>query len=195
MTAKPIHSQAEPYLPSQRALQELLDYDPQTGSLTWRERGDHWFETWAGRDSWNAKHAGKEAFAIVARGYRCGRLLGRPVKAHRVVWKWMTGVDAEIIDHVNGSCSDNRWINLRSTTPIGNARNCRLRGNNRSGRVGVARREDGTWRAYIGTGRGQRMLGTFRTFEEATAARSRAERDLEYHPNHGRNPKEICHAD
>lgn len=176
----------QPYLPSQRALRELLDYDPETGSLTWRERGGHWFDTWASRDSWNAKHAGKEAFGIVARGYRCGRLLGHPVKAHRVIWKWMTGEDPEVVDHINGQRSDNRWANLRSVSLTENARNCSRPRNNRSGRVGIAGRADGTWRAYIGTGKRQQMLGTFRTFEEAAAARARAERDLEYHSNHGR---------
>jgi hypothetical protein len=176
----------EPYLSSARALRELFDYDPETGALTWRQRGEHWFESQRAHSVWNTKYAGKEAFGIIARGYRCGKLLNHSVKAHRVIWKWMTGVDAEIIDHINGQRSDNRWANLRSTNVIGNARNQARPDCNRSGRIGVARRSGNTWRAYIGTGQGQRMLGTFSTFEQAAAARARAEHDLEYHPNHGR---------
>ena len=39
---------------------QLLDYDPETGELTWKPRGSHWFASESAFKSWNTKYAGKK---------------------------------------------------------------------------------------------------------------------------------------
>ena len=175
-------------LPSQEALRQLLDYDPETGALIWRERGAEWFtdgvkqkaKDFAAR--WNSAYAGKPAISAFSEGYKTGTLLGRPVSAHRVIWAWWHGEEADNVDHINGDTSDNRLINLRSVTKADNARNHKLRRDNASGLVGIHRRGAGVWIVQI---KG-RHLGTFRCLGQAIKARKAAERRLGYHPNHGR---------
>lgn len=180
-------------LPSQSDLRLLLDYEPQTGVLTWKARGSEWFEP--GEYSperqaatWNGKNAGKPALVgLNTNGYMRGGLFGRSVRAHRVIWKWMTGEEPEAIDHISGIRTDNRWSNLRAATKTDNARNmCRSK-RNTSGVVGVVWLEDRQkWRAEICANSRRRTIGAFDDKQEAITARRAAERDYGYHPNHGR---------
>lgn len=183
MAAKP--------LPSQEVLRQLLDYDPETGVLRWKERGPEWFANIGGktaehhRKRWNTCFAGREALSHVnEQGYRQGHILGRLYRAHRVIWKVAHGVDADEIDHMNGDRSDNRLRNLRNVPRVGNMRNRSRNANNKTGVTGVCRHKvTGKWAAKVGNA----QLGTFDTFEEAVAARKAAERNLGYHENHGRH--------
>ena len=99
---------------TQRIVRELLDYDPDTGVLTWRWRARKWFGSDRIWHSWNAKHAGKRAFtAIDTYGHAHGSLLGHLYRAHRIIWLWMTGRWPTLeIDHLNHRRDDNRWCNL-----------------------------------------------------------------------------------
>lgn len=150
-------------LPDAGILNDLLIYDRETGKLFWRADGVEAMK------------------AISNRGYRRGSLLGRPVLAHRVIWKMITNQDPDTIDHINGDPSDNRLCNLRSVSISENAKNKRMPRNNSSGRVGVAKFRD-KWRAQIG----DKYLGVFTTRDEAVRAREKANRALGYHENHGR---------
>lgn len=150
-------------------LQELLHYDPENGRLFWRDGSG-------------------EAFTSVdTKGYRRGTILGRRIRAHRVIWALVHGEWPEQIDHINGDRQDNRLRNLRNVLSCENQRNMRRPSNNTSGIIGVSfftasRR----WRAHISFGGVQHHLGYFATKEEAAEARRRAEREFGYHPNHGR---------
>lgn len=181
MAAKP--------LPSQEVLRQLLDYDPETGVLRWKERGPDGFKTARSHSVWNAKHAGGLAFRMANdRGYLTSCVLGRRYSAHRVVWKWVTGQDPDHIDHINGVKADNRFSNLRNVAKVDNQRNRKKPSNNTSGVIGVTARSDlpGKWIAYIGEGGKTIKLGSFETKEAALAARRAAEERLGYHENHGR---------
>ena len=93
-------------LPPYEALQELLHYDPETGTLTWKQ-------------SRGRVRAGDVAGYVGSNAYWYLRILGKVWLAHRVIWKLQTGADPEsglVIDHLNGSRADNRWSNLRVTT-------------------------------------------------------------------------------
>jgi hypothetical protein len=95
--------------------------------------------------------------------------------------------ELEFIDHINGDRSDNRITNLRSVSHSGNTKNAKRRGDNLSGMTGVSFfRPKGTWRARINHNGETILLGYFRTYEEAVAARKAAEKIYEYHENHGR---------
>ncbi len=180
MAAKP--------LPPQSVLLQLLRYEPETGELFWKERGPEWIDDLRIRNTWNTRYAGKPALnSINSDGYRTGHLLGRSVKAHRVIWKMMTGEDADQVDHEFGKRADNRLKKLRDVSQSGNQRNARRRADNSSGVVGVYwypyERKTGKWQVVIA----DKHVGMFDTFDEAVCARMAAEVQHGFHPNHGRN--------
>jgi hypothetical protein len=73
-------------------LWQLLDYDPQSGSLIWKERSDCMFKVPWMADRWNERYAGRPAFsALTNRGQRQGSILGEHHLASRIVWMMMTG--------------------------------------------------------------------------------------------------------
>jgi len=176
-------------------LREILSYDAETGSLTWRPRGVDHFPAAVARSRvhnmnlFNAKYAGKEAFTSVnAHGYRSGGICGKVLKAHRVAWAIHFGEwPLKQIDHKNGNREDNRLSNLREVDPSGNAKNTKVRDDNTSGHIGVSLfKLSGKWRAYISVSGKRVSLGHFERFDDAVAAREAAEREHGYHANHGR---------
>lgn len=183
-------------LPPLDILRQLLEYDPETGTLRYRERTDFRFApTPTGKFSqanqlaqWNGRFAGKVASSgrRAGNGYLVTKLLGEQYKTHRLIWLMHYGAEPTgQIDHINGDRADNRIANLRDVEYIDNAHNRALPRNNTSGFHGV-KREKNRWVAVIRVGGRQVRLGTWMTKEEAVAARKAAERLLGYHPNHGR---------
>ena len=180
-------------LPDQSALLALLSYDMTTGNLSWRVRPLSFFvdggqSAAQSHAAWNAKMAGRPALQQIRQGYLGGTLFGTKVMAHRVIWKMITGQEADNIDHINGVRSDNRWSNLREVTTMGNAKNAAIRSNNTSGVVGVTwtPRFGGKWVAQIVADGQAKFLGQFDDFDEAVRVRKAAERQYGFHPNHGR---------
>lgn len=184
-------------LPSPRVLRRLLDYDPETGELKWKERPVWMFKKprsdrtrkWKA-SNWNSRYANSPAFTSKDRyGYYQGNLLNRVNRAHRVIWalhygKW----PSEDIDRINGVRDDNRIQNLRAVSRMKNLQNVRLRPNNTSGRVGVSwMSKKQKWQAYIGHANQRHALGQFANFDDAVAARKAAERKYGFHKNHGRD--------
>jgi hypothetical protein len=163
-------------LPAQDVLLQLLNYDPETGALTWRERPDH--------PAFTTRWAGKPAFTALERGYKQGRIFMELHYAHRIIWRMVTGEIAHDVDHINGVRSDNRWSNLRSVSRAENLRNRRLSCQNTSGTHGVYARSWG-WQAYIRADGKTKCLGSFKTKEEAVEARRAANEKYGYHQNHG----------
>lgn len=177
-------------LPDYDVLHKLLRYEPESGTLYWRERPLDMF-TASGRFTaeafcrgWNNSFANKPALnCIEPRGYRKGAVFGVIYAAHRIIWKMETGQDPQDIDHINGCRSDNRFTNLRDVTGAENTRNAQIRSDNTSGHVGVCRSgSSDRWVASIGS----KYIGSYRDIEDAIAARQAAETASGYHPNHGR---------
>lgn len=176
---------------TQARVRELFNYDPETGSLTWRQRPLSDFQSGGISNNWHAKHLGKEVGGICSiHGYRRVRMNGREWRAHRIIWLWVYGsLPEHEIDHINGKRADNRLVNLRSVSHVENMRNAQIAGNNTSGRLGVSfALRDNIWRASIGVADQHIHLGNFATLEEACAARKAAEIVIGFHPNHGRAP-------
>lgn len=174
---------AKAILPPQAVLEQLLNYDPATGDLTWKPRPKH------NRHGGHFQDAGKPALASVGKnGYRNGHILHQRAYAHRVIWKLVHGADPDTIDHINGDKLDNRVENLRSISAVENQRNVKLGRLNKSGKPGVMfHAARGKWYAQIRDDEGRkRFLGYHETLEAAILAREAAEIEMGYHPNHGR---------
>jgi hypothetical protein len=161
-------------------LRQLVEYDPETGKLTWKPR--------AGNPRFNNRLAGKPAFAQPSDGYLTGHINRKNYKAHRIAWavaygEWPNGD----LDHINGDRSDNRIENLRVVDVAENARNLRLSRLNTSGVTGVSWfARDSKWWAKITVSRRVIHLGFFNNLSDAAAARRAAELAYGFHENHGR---------
>lgn len=182
-------------LPTPDELRQLLRYEPETGKLFWRARTPEMFADGGHTAAhvcarWNSKFSGKEAFTACSRGYPVGAIWGTNIQAHRAAWaiyhgEWPT----HRIDHIDGNPGNNRIENLRDVTQAENMRNISRRSDNTSGATGVYwRKQRMKWGAYI---KADKIipLGSFKTFDEAVAARKEAEKALGYHSNHGRSQR------
>jgi hypothetical protein len=161
-------------LPPREYLRACLDYDPATGVLTWKQRPREHFATTNAWAIWNSRFAGNLAGCHDDKGYLVVTLTHR-YKAHRVIWKWMTGEEPpETLDHKGRDPGNNRWSNLRPATTTEQNWNQ----GDASSQRGVSRLPSGRYRAEISIDGTNRHLGTFDTPEEAAAAWKTAAREL-----------------
>ena len=178
-------------LPTPTELRQLLDYEPHTGALIWRERGPEYFPNRASSPTtcasrWNGNYAGKRAGNRKSNGYITVGIWGTDVTAHRIAWAITHGEwPPEDIDHINGDRADNRLANLRSVSRAVNMRNQRFKVRTATGVVGVVLTRGGKFLASIGSEESYQYLGTYPTIDEAAAVRREAERCLGYHEDHG----------
>ncbi len=171
---------------TQKALCEVLDYDPDTGKLFWKRRAQTLFSDAAKCAGWNTRYAGREALTCLdAWGYPHGSVMGHNIKAHQAAWIITHGYAPKTIDHINHVKADNRLANLRNVEIGENKRNLPKRRDNSSGVTGVSI-DKGRWRSRITVGGEERLLGYFDTFDDAVAARQTAEIELGFHRNHGK---------
>lgn len=184
-------------LPSRTRLRELLKYDPATGVLTWKERASSEFSNEKYAKTWNKRFAGKQAFTYIgSNGYPQGTIGGVSLQAHRVIFKWMTDLEPQQIDHANCNRKDNRWSNLRASSSLLNKKNLRLRSDNTSGVCGVHySKRDKRWIAQIGEKYQTITLGRFETKEEAIEARKQGEVVFGFSPDHGSKLKNGANHD
>jgi len=172
---------------SQTYLKECLDYNPSTGSFTWKERPAHHFKPGKYAAAWNRMHAGKMAGCINNKGYRYIGINCVCYKAHRLAWLYVHGAfPKEGIDHINGNYGDNRLSNLREADVAENGKNRKRSCTNSSGVTGVVLKPKGKYQADICVNGKRLHLGTFPTFEEAVRVRKEAEVKYGFHENHDR---------
>lgn len=153
-------------LPAPELLRKILRYDAQDGKLYWRERPDV-------TEYWNEKYAGCEALsAMDSRGYRKGKVLGKNVLAHRVIWAICTGKWPQYeIDHKDGDPKNNKLSNLREANRNENMHNRAITSRNKSGYKGVSwNKARKKWSAQIRTKGEKTCLGMFDTAEDAHIA-------------------------
>jgi len=100
----------------------------------------------------------------------------RAIMMHRVIAGTPEGLET---DHQDGNSLNNRRLNLRYASTAQNQRNRKLQINNTSGAKGVSwdphRRK---WRAMIAVDGRDRILGRFRTIEEAASTYAAASKKL-----------------
>lgn len=145
-------------------LREVLDYDPATGVMTWR----------------NTVKTRKTAGCKRRDGYVVIRIDDVLYYRHRLAWLYVFGIEPTYtIDHINGIQGDDRFDNLRDVPIAINSQNQRKASprNKSNGLLGVQRNHGG-WQGHI-TVKGKRMLlGTYKTPQEAHQAYLRAKREL-----------------
>lgn len=173
-------------------VRELLDYNPDTGVFTWKERGREWFNTKRAWRTWNARYAGKRASTVTNLGYRIFSIHKQRILEHRAAFLYM-GVDpaGHEVDHINGYTLDNSFSNLRLVNRKDNCRNV-TGGRAKKGLLpGVhvdARRPNHPrpYRARVRVNGKEISAGQFETEIEAHEAYLAKARELGFHPNHGR---------
>lgn len=145
-----------------------LNYDAQTGKITWREKPvlrQH-------DKTWNTRFAGRAAGSVDPAGYFVITLEGRHYRSHQIAWllnfgAWSPGE----LDHINRRRGDNRIGNLRPASKSQNAINSSTPRNNTSGYRGV-HWHDGArkWRASIKINQRRLHIGYFADAAEAGSA-------------------------
>ena len=154
---------------------DLLDYNPDTGKLRWKK-------TLGSRAM-----AGDEAGCWASNGYLLIRVDNVLYKGHRLAWllhygKWPKSG----LDHIDHDPSNNRIENLREAHHVDNLRNQSLRSTNTSGVCGVTwSKPHRKWCAYIKVDAKKKHLGLFDSIEEAASARAVANKQYNFHENHG----------
>jgi len=160
---------------TQKELKKLLKYDPLTGSIVWKVS----FR--------NKINIGDTAGCLCSQGYRKIKLNQRVYAAHQLVWLYMTGVLHKGIDHIDQNKSNNTWANLRKASCIINGKNRKINTNNTSGFNGVCyitgRKK---WKAQYRDGNKVVSLGLFLKKEDAISARKKANKEQNFHKNHGK---------
>lgn len=146
-------------LTHKRAL-ELLDYDPATGAVTWKgpmARG---------------MKAGDLAGVVAANGRRYISIDHEKHLAHRVVWFMVRGAWPEgNVAPINGDYLDLRLENLKAETPAETASKGGARERGMSGIKGVSYdKSRDRWVAYITRNYTMKLIGRYRTKEEAAQA-------------------------
>lgn len=197
LQSKPVSYTVIAMILTQEILRELLDYDPDSGRLTWKPREREWFNNYRIYRSWNSRYAGSEAgsLSVNKRGYR-RRILSikkKRYKEHRIIWLYMTGsMPIGEIDHIDQDATNNKWPNLREVDRLGNNLNQSKKCNNRSGITGVSWRErENKWLARVVI-RGEIVLNeTFETKDDAAKAVKTARTVHGFAIGHGR---ERCYA-
>ena len=147
-------------LPSQSELRSMLEYDPITGIVTWKEGRSNVFK-------------GKIAGCLHSSGYKVMTFNSKTHKLHRIIWVYLFGHIPEgfYLDHINGNKIDNRLENFRLVTANQNQQNRPAPKNSSSGYRGVSwHKKVNKWMSRICHNRKRITIGFFDSAEEAYAA-------------------------
>lgn len=164
-------------------LKECLDYDQDTGALSWRrDRPEHHFKNKTVRSRWMGLHAGKEITCVAKNGYIVFNLNKVMYLAHRVIFAIDNDIEMadlpEQIDHIDTCRTNNRRSNLRPATSLLNSYNSSLSKSSKSGFKGVTwSKQREKWRSCIHVDGKQVHLGFFADPKQAHAAYVKAAND------------------
>ena len=158
--------------PTAEHVREMLIYDEETGVFRWRRSiGGRYIHAIAG-------HLDRDGYCVI-------KLDRTRYYAADLAWLYIYGVPpAKSVDHKNRIRDDNRISNLRLATQSEQTYNSDLRSNNKSGHKGVyyneihAEKGLASWYAYIDKDYKRKYLGRYHTYDEAVAARCKAEKEI-----------------
>ena len=163
-------------MPPYEELSEYLKYNPETGIGTWTvTRGN--------------QVKSQTVAGCYGGGYLHIMYKHKLYKGHRLFWYLQTKKDPGrfSIDHIDQNKANNKFCNLRLATQAQQSQNILIHKNNTTGVRGIRWRESKQrYEARI-VFHGKRIqLGSFRTFDQAVAARQSKELELygEFSPLH-----------
>jgi hypothetical protein len=150
--------------PSQIELLNNLEYDPNTGIVSWKSRRSR-------------VRIGIEAGTLDNKGYRRIKFNARIYRTHILIWIMQTGLPpSKTIDHINRKKDDNRWCNLREATMTEQSYNRSLHYDSKSLITGVSwHKAARKWHAQIMVSRKKIHLGLYSSKNDAIEARKNAE--------------------
>jgi hypothetical protein len=159
-----INKEREAHL-SLHDLRAWLDYNPETGIFTWKEKIA------------NKVVPGAQAGGFVGLNYRKIKINNHSYLEHRLAWFYHYGEwPIEELDHINGITHDNRISNLRQVDRKENCKNRAIASNNTSGTKGIRYRADHQrWVAFIKIDGENIHLGSYIDKYSAVRARKMAE--------------------
>ena len=157
---------------TQEYLKECLNYNPETGVITWKERPEKHFKTVSAFKMWNTRYCGKSAGSVNGKGYIHMPINGKSFSAHRLAWMYVYGqLPSKHIDHIDENKLNNKISNLRDTSREVNQQNIsQPRINNKTGFRGVYKRKNGKYTASISFDSKNKWIGDFDTPQQAHAA-------------------------
>lgn len=124
---------------TKKILKQLINYNPNTGIVTWKYRNRKWFSCDFSYKAWNIKNANKICNSKTKDGYGRISVLNKIYKLHRIIFLYMTGKFPEFqIDHIDHDKGNNKWNNLREVSNSVNQKNTKISKRNTSGSVGVS---------------------------------------------------------
>jgi len=172
-------------------LNACLDYDTDSGVLTWRQRPVEHFARAKDCVTWNKRWSWKEAGPIDKDhngiAYRTIGICGHKYYAHRIAYAMIHEEWPSLeVDHLNGNGLDNRASNLRLADRSLNLRNKKMRSDNTSESNGVhwcSKRKK--WVAQSHLDKKTVPLGRFVSKSDAIIARKNAEIGQNYTARHG----------
>lgn len=134
------------------------------------------------------KKTGFEAGTVTHDGYIRVSIKSKKFTAHRLAWVMYYGeLPSKDIDHIDHDKRNNKKENLRLVSSKENARNKKLSLLSSTGVSGVSWLKRGSrWRVTIRGGSERIQVGEFNDFFEAVCARKSAEKQFNYHENHGK---------
>lgn len=159
--------------PTYEQVAALLDYNPETGKLTWKvnRRGSAMAGCEAGYAAVRSK---KPTYLRVT-------IFDKRYQAHHIAVLLMTGEWPEVVDHDDRDGLNNRWENLVITDTQGNNRN-RGFSKNATGYTAIYKNPHSKG-YYVSIG--GKYRGTRDTIEDAIVLRDSIYISEGYHPNHG----------
>lgn len=167
-------------------LRSLVNYNPETGVMVWRERTSEHISRDSSRKTWNTRYAGTKVSTIDSKGYLFVSINGKQYRLHRLAWLYVYGKHPNIIDHINGDRLDNRISNLRDVNHQQNHMNRKRSSRNSSGVTGVyLNKGKDIWCAQMKFNGKTYHLGSSKSFFEAICMRKSEERRLGFSHNHG----------
>ena len=153
---------------SQEYLKSIINYNPESGAMTWKFRSPTSRKNKHFNAIWGGKEAGKTDVTKTGSKYKRITIDKRSYATHRLAFLYMLGYFPVEVDHNDRDGLNNSWNNLSESTRPENMLNKSRYKSNTSGVTGVSwHKREQKWSARI-TVEGKRVtLGSFDNIEDA----------------------------